>query len=48
MSKLFNTHPLVVDKQLATILGLNEALVLQHVNYWLEINKKKKRNYHKL
>lgn len=46
MSKLFNTHPLVVDKQLATILGLNEALVLQQVNYWLEINKKKKRNYH--
>ncbi len=40
MNKLFNLHPLVVDKELATILGLNEALVLQQVNYWIEINKK--------
>lgn len=47
MNKLFNTHPLVVNKQLATILGLNEALVLQQVNYWLEDNKKNKRNYYK-
>lgn len=46
MNKLFNTHPLVVDKELATILGLNEALVLQQVNYWLEINKRNKRNFH--
>lgn len=46
MKKLFNSHPLVVDKELATILGLNEALVLQQVHYWLETNKKNKRNFH--
>ncbi len=42
MNKLFSLHPLVVDKDLARILGLNEALILQQVNYWIEINKKKK------
>lgn len=40
MSMLFDCHPLVVDKELATILGLNEALVLQQVHYWIEMNKK--------
>ena len=46
MNKLFNFHPLVLDKQLATILGLKQALILQQVNYWIEVNKKKKRNFH--
>ena len=46
MNKLFNTHPLVVDKELARILGLNEALILQQVHYWLGINEKSKRNFH--
>ena len=27
--QLFNSHLLIVEKELATILGLNEALVLQ-------------------
>ncbi|NLX61346.1 MAG: hypothetical protein GXZ06_02315 [Tissierellia bacterium] len=44
--KLLNSQPLVVDKGLAVILGLNEALVLQQIHYWLEINKKNKRNFH--
>lgn len=42
MSKLFDIHPLVVDKDIATALGLNEAIILQQVHYWLEINKKYK------
>ena len=46
MNKLFSLHPLVVDKELARILGLNEALILQQVNYWIEINKKNKRSFH--
>lgn len=46
MDRFFRTHPLVVDKNLAKILGLNEALVLQQINYWLEINKKKNNNFH--
>ncbi|MSS44395.1 hypothetical protein FYJ27_11885 [Anaerosalibacter bizertensis] len=47
MSELFDIHPLVVDKDIATALGLNEAIVLQQVHYWIEINKKHKRNCHK-
>lgn len=43
---LFNKHPLVVDKELAAKIGLNEAMILQQVHYWMEINKKNKRNYH--
>ena len=32
---LFDEHPLVIDVKLAQIIGLNEAIVLQQVNYWL-------------
>lgn len=46
MVKLFDNHPIVLDKVLATKIGLNEAIVLQQVHYWLEINKKNKRNFH--
>lgn len=47
MSKLlFNTQPLVVDPDLAMLVGLNEAIVIQQVHYWIEINKKAERNFH--
>ncbi|QEH67296.1 DnaD domain-containing protein [Cellulosilyticum sp. WCF-2] len=47
MSKiLFDTSPLVVDTILATQIGLNEAIVLQQVHYWIEVNKAKKTNYY--
>lgn len=45
MSLLFHTQPLVVDKDLATILGLNEAIVLQQFHYWLEINRQADKNF---
>ena len=36
MSKwLFDSHPIVVDRELAKAFGLNEAIVLQQLNYWL-------------
>lgn len=36
MSKLlFDEYPLVILPTLATIIGLNEAIVLQQINYWL-------------
>lgn len=36
MSKwLFDSHPIVVDRELAKVFGLNEAIVLQQLNYWL-------------
>lgn len=45
MSKvLFDESPLVVDTVLATKIGLNEAIVLQQVHYWIEINRKKQVN----
>ena len=45
MSKLlFNVHPLVIDPELAELIGLNEAIVLQQVHYWIEINRKADKN----
>ena len=42
MSKLlFDEAPIVVDTVLATKIGLNEAIVLQQIHYWIEINHKK-------
>lgn len=35
MSLLFKFRPLVVNPELATLIGLNEAIVLQQINYWL-------------
>ncbi|WP_323064822.1 hypothetical protein [Limosilactobacillus reuteri] len=32
---LFDEHPILVDKELASVIGLNEAIVLQQLNYWL-------------
>lgn len=45
MSFLFNQKPIVIDVNLAVKLGTNEAIVLQQINYWIEINKKANRNY---
>lgn len=36
MSLLFATHPLIVNPELAALVGLNEAIVLQQVHYWLK------------
>ena len=35
MSLLFNFRPLVINPQLAERIGLNEAIVLQQLKYWL-------------
>lgn len=43
---IFDEHPLMVDKKLAKKIGLNQAMVLQQVHYWLENNKKANRNFH--
>ena len=46
MSKLFfDDYPIVIDRELATLIGLNEAIVLQQMHYWLEINKKANKNF---
>lgn len=33
-------QPIVINTKLACVLGLNEALVLQQIEYWLTINEK--------
>jgi len=42
---LFDEVPVVVSKELSVNIGLNEAIVLQQVYYWVEINKKANRNF---
>lgn len=43
---LFDDSPIVVNTTLANEIGLNEAIVLQQINYWIEINKKAGKNYY--
>lgn len=50
---LMKEQPLVVDKELAKLIGLNEAIVLQQIEYWTNIkeisdirkNKTRNENY---
>jgi hypothetical protein len=43
---LYDEQPIVVDRTLAKMLGLNEAIILQQIHYWLKINEKKKQNFY--
>ncbi|QNK89067.1 hypothetical protein H7992_04905 [Sporosarcina sp. resist] len=43
---LLNEQPLLIMPKLAQIIGLNEAIVLQQINYWVEINQKANKNFH--
>jgi hypothetical protein len=46
MSKLLlDSQPLLVIPELATLIGLSGSIVLQQVHYWVEINRKAKRNF---
>lgn len=40
---LIQEHPIMVLPSLATQVGLNEAIVLQQVHYWLEHNRRDKK-----
>jgi hypothetical protein len=47
MSKLlFDSEPLVINRELAVATSLNEAIVLQQVHYWLEMNKQVGKHLH--
>lgn len=47
MSKLlFDSNPLIIIRELACKIGLNEAIVLQQVHYWVVNNKEKQRNFY--
>lgn len=41
---LFDEHPLVIDVKLAQVIGLNQAIILQQLNYWLHSRAAKKIN----
>jgi hypothetical protein len=46
MSKLLlDSQPLVVIPELAVRIGLNEAIILQQIHYWTEINRRAERNF---
>lgn len=42
---LFDEQPIVIDKMLAKIIGLNESIIIQQIHYWLKINEAKNQNY---
>jgi len=37
---------MILDKDLAKVIGLNEAIVIQQIHYWIEINKSKNINFY--
>lgn len=37
---------MVLDKNLAKIIGLNESIVIQQIHYWIELNKSKNINFY--
>lgn len=43
---LFNEEPITINRLSANVLGLNEAIVVQQLHYWLNINEKAKINIH--
>jgi hypothetical protein len=42
---LFDEQPVLVDRTLATLIGLNEAIVLQQAHYWITVKKRKMENF---
>ena len=43
---LQHVDPRMINTELACIVGLNEAIVLQQLHYWIERNKANGVNYH--
>ncbi len=43
---LFNEEPITINRLGARVLGLNEAIVVQQIHYWLEINRKAQKNFY--
>ncbi len=43
---LIDEYPLMVLPKLARAIGLNEAVVLQQIHYWLQENERSEKNYH--
>ncbi|MCY0875140.1 MAG: hypothetical protein OWT28_02535 [Firmicutes bacterium] len=41
---LLDSAPLVVIPELAVCLGLNEAIIVQQIHYWIQVNERANRN----
>jgi hypothetical protein len=41
---LLDSQPLIILPELAMVVGLNEAIILQQIHYWTEINRKARKN----
>ena len=37
---LIDEYPLVVQPSLAALVGINEAIILQQIHYWLQPDRK--------
>ncbi len=42
---LLNKYPLLIIPELAELIGLNEAIILQQIHYWVEINREADKNF---
>lgn len=42
---LLSEHPIIIIPKLACAIGVNESIVLQQINYWLDIHEKAGNNY---
>lgn len=42
---LFDEQPLIISRELANLIGLNESIILQQIHYWIEINRKANVNF---
>lgn len=42
---LFDEKLLLINRVLAKLIGLNEAIVVQQLHYWIKINEDKKQNF---
>ena len=45
-SVLFDEFPILVDRVLAQKIGLNEAIVIQQLHYWIMQNKRQNKNFY--
>lgn len=43
---LFDEFPILVDRVLAQKIGLNEAIVIQQLHYWIMQNKRQNKNFY--
>ena len=42
---LMDEQPVVVDRGLARVIGLSEAIVITQIHQWVEYNRKNNKNY---